>query len=360
MSKKFNIPTIEEMIEAGVHFGHPKRRWNPEMEKYIYSTENNTSVIDLYQTADLLEKACDFLYEVAKNGGKIIIVGTKRQASQMVKDYAQKAGIMFVNERWLGGTFTNFKSVQISRDELKRLREGQDAGTFNHYTKKERLLIDRKIDKLELLVGGISDLTGLPQAVVVIDVKREKTAIAESNSSNVPVVGLIDTNSDPNNLDYIIPGNDDAIKAIELFLKTVTDAIIEGYKENAPRGDEKSVAKETVTKASASVSVATSAKTPVSTSAATPASTSASSSSETKPELKVEVKKGDSKSENKEATVSKPKESLKPEVKEEKVKKAKKVEKAKRSSTKEKKEPSKKKAVAKKTAKKDTKKKSSK
>jgi len=201
------------------------------MDKFVYSTENKTSIIDLYQTADLLKTACEFLYDLAKNGKQIIIVGTKRQASGMVKKYAQESGAMFVNVRWLGGTFTNFSSVKKSRDELKNLKEGRDKGTFNKYTKKERLLINRKVEKLEELVGGIASLDSNPSAIVVIDPKREKTAVHEANIVNVPVVGLIDTNCNPDDINYPVSGNDDALKSIELFLSAVCSVIGQGYKE---------------------------------------------------------------------------------------------------------------------------------
>ena len=228
---KFNVPTVEEMLSAGVHFGHRVKRWNPFMEKYIYSTDDKTHVIDVYQTQELLEKACEALYEIAKSGKQIVLVGTKRQAADIIEKAGIKSGALYVTQRWLGGTFTNFESVKGNWKELLRLKEGREKNKFSHFTKKERLLIDRKIEKLNLFVGGITNMKRYPGAVVVIDVKREKTAVKEAQLSKIPIIGVVDTNSDPRNVDYVIPANDDAIKSITLLIGPLVEAIELGYKD---------------------------------------------------------------------------------------------------------------------------------
>ncbi len=234
MAYKCKSPSVEEMLEAGVHFGHQVRRWNPKMEKYIYDVDNKTHIIDVYQTQEMLEKACEFLYEVAKTGQQIILVGTKRQASDIVEVKAKECGALYVNQRWLGGTFTNYKSVEGKWKQLQELKEKRDKNEFSHLTKKERLLIDRKIDKLELFVGGIQGMKKYPGAIVVVDAKREKTAVKEANAVNVPVVAMVDTNTDPDNVDYVIPANDDAIKSIDLILSKIAEAIKAGYADYKP------------------------------------------------------------------------------------------------------------------------------
>jgi small subunit ribosomal protein S2 len=226
---KTKTPTIEEMLEAGLHFGHPVRRKHPLMDEYVYAVEKKNSIIDLYQTEEKFKKALDFLYEIAKSGKQIIIVGTKRQAADKVADAARSAGALFVNERWLGGTLTNFNSVKGNCDTLKELEEGLKTNRFDKYTKKEKLLIARRIEKLETLVGGIREIRKYPAAVVVIDPKREKTVLREAKALNIPVVALIDTNSDPRMVDFPVPGNDDAMKAIGMFLDVVSAVIAEGY-----------------------------------------------------------------------------------------------------------------------------------
>lgn len=243
MAKKYTLPKVEELLEAGVHFGHQVKRRNPSMDKYIYSEDNKSHVINVFKTLENLEEACDFLYETAKSGGQIVLVGTKRQSGALIEKYAKEAGILYVSQRWLGGTFTNYDSVKTKLKKLADLIEGVEKGTFASYTKKERLLIDREIEKLETFVGGIRELKRYPDAVVVVDIKREKTVVKEAAAVKVPVVALVDTNSDPSGVDYVVPGNDDAIKSIEIFLKTISDAIINGYKDNKPKKEEASEAK---------------------------------------------------------------------------------------------------------------------
>src|SRR3989344_2516843 len=233
------------MLEAGLHFGYPVRRKNPLMDKYVYAVEKKNSIIDLYQTEQKLKSALDFLYEIAKSGKQIVFVGTKRQAAERVAEAAVKAGALFVNERWLGGTLTNFNSVKGNCDTLKELEEGLKTNKFDKYTKKEKLLIARKIEKLETLVGGIRDIRKYPGALVIVDSRRERTAIREAQALNIPVVALIDTNSDPRLVDYAVPGNDDAMKAITMFLAVVSDVIAEGYANQKVEKTEDAVKVET-------------------------------------------------------------------------------------------------------------------
>ena len=228
---EFKIPKIEDMLEAGVHFGHQSKRWHPYMQKYIYSTDNKTHIINIYKTQEMLEKACEFLYETAKLGKQIVFVGTKRQAVEIVERNAKDSGALFVTQRWLGGTFTNYNSVKKNWKELVDLKEKRETNGFSHYTKRERLLIDRKIDKLELFVGGIVGMRKFPGAMIVIDTKRDRTAVREANQVEVPVVGLVDTNTDPTNVNYVIPANDDAIKSLDLLINAMGDAIKQGYEE---------------------------------------------------------------------------------------------------------------------------------
>ncbi len=230
---KYKLPKVEQLLEAGVHFGHQVRRWNPKMEPYIYSSRNNTHIIDLEQTEKGLKEAADFLYEVAKKGGQIILVGTKKQAREIITLEAKRAGALYVAERWLGGTLTNYKVIRKNADKLLSFLRRRDSGDLASYTKKERLLIDREIEKLEKYYGGIVTLRGMPQAVFVVDIKREKTAVSESLTAGVPIVGLVDTNSDPTGIGYVIPGNDDAIKSIAFIVKVIADAIEAGYKDYA-------------------------------------------------------------------------------------------------------------------------------
>ncbi len=231
MATKYNTPTIEELFDAGVHFGHQVRRWNPKMAPYIFDVRKNIHIIDLEKTEELLKKACEFLYETAKKGEQIIFVGTKKQASELIKLEARRCGALYVTDRWLGGTITNFRVIKRNIDKLVNLKRKREEGEFAKYTKKERLLIDRDIEKLENSVGGLVSLKGAPGAVFVIDTKREKTAIREAFRKGVPSVALVDTNSDPSTITYVVPGNDDAIKSILVTLRAITNAVEAGYKD---------------------------------------------------------------------------------------------------------------------------------
>lgn len=231
MTEKYKVPSLETLLESGLHFGHQKRRWHPKVAPYIFGLKNRAHIFDLGITRELLAEACIFLEGVAKAGGKIIFVGTKRQAQSVIKDEALRVGAMFVNSRWLGGTMTNFESIKHKIERLRFLEEGFKSNKFDKYTKKERLLLEREQNKLETSVGGLRGLTARPDALFIVDIRREKTAVAEARRKNIPIVALVDSNNDPTQIDYPIPGNDDASLAIELTVKTIADAVSHGYKE---------------------------------------------------------------------------------------------------------------------------------
>lgn len=230
---KIKIPKPEDLFSAGVHFGHQIKRWNPNMEPYIFAQRSGIHIIDLDETHKGLEKAAEFLKEVASKGGQIIFIGTKRQASQIVESEAKRSGALYVSDRWLGGTITNYRIIRRNMDKLVDYIRKREEGDFDKYTKKERLLLDRAIDKLQRSVGGIVSLQGKPAAIFVVDSRREKTAVKEANIVKIPVVGIVDTNSDPRVVDYVIPGNDDAIRSIATIVKVIADAVESGYAEYA-------------------------------------------------------------------------------------------------------------------------------
>jgi small subunit ribosomal protein S2 len=226
--------SMRELLQAGVHFGHQARYWNPKMSNYLFGVRNKIHIINLEQTVPALNDALTMVQKLAANKNKILIVGTKRAASKVVKTEAERAGMPYVSQRWLGGMLTNYKTI---RQSIKRFRdlEAQSAdGTFDILTKKEGLMRKREMEKLERSIGGIKDMGGLPDALFVIDVDHERIAITEANKLGIPVIGIVDSNSNPDGVDYVIPGNDDAIRAIKLYGKALADAILEGKNENAP------------------------------------------------------------------------------------------------------------------------------
>jgi small subunit ribosomal protein S2 len=220
--------TLRDMLEAGVHFGHRTRFWYPKMRPYIFGERNQIHIINLEKTLPLFEEACNFLGKVAANGGNVMFVGTKRQASKVIRDAATRCASPYVDHRWLGGMLTNFKTVKNSINRLKELDEMFESGSADRMIKKERLRMEREREKLERSLSGIKNMSSLPDALFVIDVKYEYIAIAEARKLGIPVVAVVDTNCKPENIDYIIPGNDDAIRSIRLYAETVADAIIEG------------------------------------------------------------------------------------------------------------------------------------
>ena len=219
--------TMREMLEAGVHFGHQTRFWNPKMAPYIFGHRNKIHIINLEKSLPLLQGAAKFAQQLSANRGTILIVGTKRQARDIVAAEAQRAGVPFVNQRWLGGMLTNFKTVKTSIKRLKDMKAQQEAG-LDAMSKKEQLMFVREIEKLEKDIGGIQDMTTLPDAIFVVDVGFHKIAIAEAKKLGIPLIGVVDTNHSPDGIDYVIPGNDDSAKAVELYVRAIADAIVEG------------------------------------------------------------------------------------------------------------------------------------
>jgi small subunit ribosomal protein S2 len=223
--------SLRDLLEAGVHFGHQTRLWNPRMRPYIYGEKNGVHIIDLQKTAHSLNDALRFIQATAARGQSILFVGTKRAAREIVSEQAVRSGMYFVNNRWLGGTLTNIKTVQKSIDSLINLEKARDEGKFEALTKKEALDLTRKIFKMDRSLGGIKNMKGLPGALFVIDPKREHIAIREANKLGIPVVALCDTNCDPENITHVIPGNDDALKSIQLFTQAIAEAAIGGQAE---------------------------------------------------------------------------------------------------------------------------------
>ncbi len=219
--------TMREMLEAGAHFGHQTRFWNPKMAPYIFGHRNKIHIINLEKSLPLLQGAAKFVQQLASNRGTILIVGTKRQARDIVAEQAQRAGMPFVNQRWLGGMLTNFKTVKTSIKRLKDMKAQQEIG-LDAMSKKEQLMFVREIEKLEKDIGGIQDMAALPDAIFVVDVGFHKIAIAEARKLGIPLIGVVDTNHSPEGIDYVIPGNDDSAKAVELYVRTIADAIVEG------------------------------------------------------------------------------------------------------------------------------------
>jgi small subunit ribosomal protein S2 len=216
------------MLEAGVHFGHQTGRWNPKMRPYIFGARNKVHIIDLSQTVRLLDRACDFISGTVSQGRRVLFVGTKKQAQDIVREEAIRAKQFHITNRWLGGTLTNFRTVKTSVDRLKELDRMATDGSFDKFTKKEALILARDQEKLERNIGGIKEMTGLPGAMFVIDPRKEGIAINEANRLGIPVVALTDTNCDPAGIDFVIPGNDDALRSIRLFAGAIADACLEG------------------------------------------------------------------------------------------------------------------------------------
>lgn len=222
------VVSMKALLETGVHFGHRTRRWNPKMKPYIFTERNGIHILDLQQTIVLLEDAYNLIRDAVAEGGEVLFVGTKRQAQDTVVHEAARAGQPYVNERWLGGTLTNWKTIRQRIDHLKKLEERRDAGDFDLLKKRERLRVDNEIEKLNARLGGIRSMKGLPALMFVVDVNEEETAVREANILKIPVVAIVDTNCDPDPVDHIIPSNDDAIRAIKLIVSKMADAAIEG------------------------------------------------------------------------------------------------------------------------------------
>lgn len=237
--------SMKQLLEAGVHFGHQTRRWNPKMRKYIFAERNGIYIIDLQKTLRLLEEAYDFARETARAGGRALLVGTKKQAQAAVEEEATRAGAFYVTTRWLGGTLTNFETIKMNIDRLKAIEAMEEDGSLAKYNKKERLQFQKEKDRLTKLYRGIRDMRRLPQLVFLIDPRREAIALREANRLGIPVVALVDTNCDPDPVNYVIPGNDDAIRSIRIMASTIASGVIDGRAE-ATEGEEGAPSEEVV------------------------------------------------------------------------------------------------------------------
>ena len=221
------VISMKQLLEAGVHFGHQTRRWNPKMEKYIFTERNGIYIIDLQKTVKKVEEAYNFVKSVAENNGSILFVGTKKQAQDSVKEEAERCGMFYINQRWLGGTLTNFETIQKRIRRLHELEKMAEDGTFDVLPKKEVILLNKEKARLEKFLGGISNMKRLPDALFIIDPRKERIAVAEARKLGIPIIGIVDTNCDPDEIDYVIPGNDDAIRAVKLLTSKMADAIVE-------------------------------------------------------------------------------------------------------------------------------------
>jgi small subunit ribosomal protein S2 len=241
--------TMREMLQAGVHFGHRTRYWNPKMKPFIFGARNKIHIINLEHSLPMFNDALNFLSSVAARKGKILFVGTKRSASKIVKEEATRCEQFFVDKRWLGGMLTNYKTIRQSINRLKELEKQSEDGTFERLTKKEGLLLSREMGKLEASIGGIKNIGGLPDVLFVVDADHEHIAIAEAKKLGIPVIAVVDSNSNPDGIDYVIPGNDDAIRAVQLYLSSAADTIIEGRQSTATAPAEESPSDEFVEQA---------------------------------------------------------------------------------------------------------------
>lgn len=227
--KKFRV-SLEDLLEAGAHFGHQARRWNPKMQEFIWAERDGVHIFDLAKSAQKLDEACEYIKEVIASGKQIVMVGTKRQASDIIKEVATKVEVPFVSERWLGGIVTNWEQIKKRIDKLADMKTKREKGDFAMYTKKEKLLFDREIAKLEKFFGGLASLNARPEVLFVIDTHKERVAVREAKNRGLVIVGVCDTNANPDQVDYLIPVNDDALRSIKLVVEAVGEAILEGKK----------------------------------------------------------------------------------------------------------------------------------
>ena len=238
-----SVISMKQLLEAGVHFGHQMRRWDPRMKPYIFTDRNNIYIIDLQQTVKLVEVAYDIIREISSNGGNVLFVGTKKQAQESIKNEAERCGMYYINYRWLGGTLTNFNTIRKRVKRLHELEEMENNKMFEILPKKEVISLKREKGKLEKVLTGIKDMEELPAAIFVVDPKKEKIAVAEANKLSIPIVAIVDTNCNPEEIDYVIPGNDDAIRAVKLISSVIADAVIEGKKSTIEKGTEEETEK---------------------------------------------------------------------------------------------------------------------
>ena len=241
-----SVISMKQLLEAGVHFGHQTRRWNPKMAEYIYTERHGIYIINLQKTVKKIEEAYAFVKEVAESGQDILFVGTKKQAQDSIKEEAERVGMYYVNARWLGGMMTNFKTIKQRIERLKQLRKMEEDGTFDLLPKKEVIKLNLENEKLDKYLGGIKDMKKLPGALFIVDPRKEKIAVAEAKKLGIPVVAIVDTNCDPDEVDYVIPGNDDAIRAVKLITATIANAVIEGRQgeQLAPEAEKEEAAEE--------------------------------------------------------------------------------------------------------------------
>jgi small subunit ribosomal protein S2 len=238
------VISMKQLLEAGVHFGHQTRRWNPKMARYIFTERNGIYIIDLQKTVKKVDEAYNFIKSVAADGGKVLFVGTKKQAQEAIKDEAIRSGMYYVNQRWLGGTLTNFSTIQKRVQRLKKIEQMEVDGTFEVLPKKEVVGLKKEQERLEKFLGGVKDMNGAPDVLFIVDPRKERIAVQEAHKLNIPIVAIVDTNCDPDEIDYVIPGNDDAIRAVKLLTAKMADAIIE-----ANQGEAEEVAEETAASA---------------------------------------------------------------------------------------------------------------
>ncbi|MBD7942668.1 30S ribosomal protein S2 [Psychrobacillus sp. Sa2BUA9] len=222
-----SVISMKQLLEAGVHFGHQTRRWNPKMKKYIFVERNGIYIIDLQKTVKKLEEAYDFMRQVGQDGGKVLFVGTKKQAQEAIKEEAERSGNYYINQRWLGGTLTNFGTIQKRVSRLKAIEKMEEDGTFSVLPKKEVVQLKKEHERLVKFLGGIRDMKAIPDVMFVVDPRKERIAVAEARKLNIPLVGIVDTNCDPDEIDYVIPANDDAIRAVKLLTAKMADALLE-------------------------------------------------------------------------------------------------------------------------------------
>jgi small subunit ribosomal protein S2 len=226
--RTMSVVSMKQLLEAGVHFGHQTRRWNPKMKEYIFTERNGIYIIDLQKTVKKMDEAYEFIRNIAEEDGNILFVGTKKQAQESIQEEAQRCGMFFVNQRWLGGMLTNFKTIRKRVDRLYELEKMEEDGLFEVLPKKEVITLKHEQERLEKYLGGIKKMTELPQALFVVDPRKEKIAVLEARKLQIPIVAIVDTNCDPDEVDYVIPGNDDAIRAVKLLTEKIADAVLEG------------------------------------------------------------------------------------------------------------------------------------
>ncbi|MDW7670650.1 MAG: 30S ribosomal protein S2 [Bacillota bacterium] len=237
-----SVVSMKQLLEAGVHFGHQTRRWNPKMAEYIFTERNGIYIIDLQKTVKKVDAAYQAIKEIVEDGGKILFVGTKKQAQESIQEEAKRCGMFFVNQRWLGGMMTNFKTIKLRIDRLRKLEKMDEDGTFDVLPKKEVIQLRHEMERLEKFLGGIKDMKEMPKALFVVDPRKERIAILEAHTLGIPVIAIVDTNCDPDEVDYVIPGNDDAIRAVKLLTATMANAVIEGsqsFLDDAEDAEEK-------------------------------------------------------------------------------------------------------------------------